>query len=82
MDEHSLCDHWNHVFVASAVILAAILDDTDLGIYVKLVINAMTNLLFLIDPIFAIALLYMILESSPSCDAILNKLFLLSSMIT
>ena len=51
------------------MILAAILDDTDLGIYH-------------IDPIFAIALLYMILESSPSCDAILNKLFLLSSMIT
>ena len=69
MDEHSLCDHWNHVFVASAAILAAILDDTDLAIYH-------------IDPIFDIALLYMILESSPSCDAILNKLFLLSSMIT
>jgi len=69
VDEHSLCDYWNHVFVASAVILAAILDDTDLGVYH-------------IDPIFAIALLYMILESSPSCDAILNKLFLLSSMIT
>ena len=69
MDEHSLCDHWNHVFVASAVILAAILDDTDLGVYQ-------------IDPIFAIALLYMILERSHSCDAILNKLFLLSSMIT
>jgi len=43
VDEHSLCDHWNHVFVASAAILAAILDDTDLGVYVKLVINAMTN---------------------------------------
>ena len=69
MDEHSLCDHWNHVFVASAVILAAILDDTDLGVYH-------------IDSSFVIALLYMILESSPSCDAILNKLFLLSSMIT
>ena len=69
MDEHSLCDNWNHVFVSSAVILAAILDDIDLNIYH-------------IDPIFAIALLYMILVSSPSCDAILNKLFLLSSMIT
>ena len=69
MDEHSLCHHWNHVFIASVVFLAAILDDTDLDVYH-------------IDPIFAIALLYMILESSPSCDAILNKLFLLSSMIT